>query len=179
LIHNSSDHYHGNIHGNLISYQKPRWILMDDNDEDEEIYPSPESMQNNPMYIKDWKSDIFQFAFVIYTFMVCKVPWVNLTLKEIALKIDKGDRPEWVGTITAIPPNFLQLINICWHQNPMVRPNCSKILNLLQEFAKSKAAPNIPMVSDVPYCREDSDSDDEEQNKNYQRYSLLPSSRRE
>jgi len=171
FLHNS-ERYHGNIHGDLIVYQEYRWLIMEDKNDEEEKYPAPECLKN--LSIKNWRSDIFQLGFIVFEFMVCTLPWANLTPKECALKIKSGYRPDWCGTVNHFPHDFLQLINQCWEEEPLKRPNCQAILTVLQDLAKAQGASIVPQVSNVPLNRDDSDSDDDGQEIGHQRFTLKP-----
>jgi len=156
LVHNSGN-YHGNIHGDIIIYRHPRWLLLpkqNDDDEDEE-YTAPEIQYSS-------KTDIFQFGFILYEFMVCEIPWQYMPKKLRALEIKRGNRPSFTGTLKNVPFPFMTLINECWHQVPTERPTCSKILSVLQEIALNPLASSIPIASSEPMNVPDSDSDNDE-----------------
>jgi len=81
------------------------------------------------------KADVFSFAMVAYEVVCRRVPFERLDPSSVAKLTRKGKRPDFKSEVTVaseVPPGLLDLIVMCWDQNPEDRPCFSDILRLLR-----------------------------------------------
>ncbi|KAF8406672.1 hypothetical protein HHK36_008762 [Tetracentron sinense] len=82
----------------------------------------------------DHKADVFSFGILLWVLLTRKVPYEYLTPLQAAVGVvQKGLRP-------TIPkhthPKLVELIERCWQQDPTMRPEFSKIIEILRQIAK-------------------------------------------
>ncbi|KAI4314699.1 hypothetical protein L6164_027583 [Bauhinia variegata] len=92
---------------------------------------APEVIEHKPY---DQKADVFSFGIVIWELLTGELPYSLLTPLQAAVGVvQKGLRP----TIPkSAHPRLSELLQRCWQQNPLERPNFSEILEILQLIAK-------------------------------------------
>lgn len=83
-------------------------------------------------------ADIFSFAMIMYETMTGLLPYQQFTSGfHITEALLKGERPIIPSHISQkIPPNFLNLIQSCWLQEPENRPSILFVSHLLASFKK-------------------------------------------
>eukprot|EP01089_Gocevia_fonbrunei_P009359 TRINITY_DN2163_c0_g1_i6.p1 TRINITY_DN2163_c0_g1~~TRINITY_DN2163_c0_g1_i6.p1 ORF type:complete len:488 (+),score=108.41 TRINITY_DN2163_c0_g1_i6:436-1899(+) len=81
-------------------------------------------------------TDVYAFGVVLYELASTKEPWEGLnSIIQIYNKVSAGERPSFEGC--TVDPEFKQLIDECWQQDPSGRPMMGKILDRLEAiFAK-------------------------------------------
>ncbi|GAB2291902.1 Serine/threonine-protein kinase sty46, variant 2 [Dionaea muscipula] len=92
---------------------------------------APEVIEHKPY---DHKADVFSFGIVVWELLTGKLPYDYLTPLQAAVGVvQKGLRP----TIPKnTPPKLAQLLERCWQQGPVMRPDFSEILEILQQIVK-------------------------------------------
>nr|XP_023888734.1 serine/threonine-protein kinase STY46-like [Quercus suber] len=88
----------------------------------------------------DHKADVFIFAIVLWELLTGKLPYEYLTPLQAAIGlVQKGLRP-------IIPkhthPKLAELLEKCWQQDPVLRPDFSEIIEILQQTAKELSSCN-------------------------------------
>ncbi|XP_039049150.1 serine/threonine-protein kinase STY46-like [Hibiscus syriacus] len=91
---------------------------------------APEVIEHKPY---DHKADVFSFGVVLWELLTGKLPYENLTPLQAAVGIvQKGLRPV-IPTHTH--PNFVELLESCWQQDPSRRPEFAEISKMLEDLA--------------------------------------------
>ncbi|XP_074329800.1 serine/threonine-protein kinase STY46-like isoform X2 [Apium graveolens] len=92
---------------------------------------APEVIEHKPY---DHKADIYSFGIVVWELLTGKLPYENITPVQAAVGVvQKGLRP-------TIPkhtlPKLADLLENCWQQDPVLRPDFTEIIRILQQIVK-------------------------------------------
>ncbi|PON64947.1 Phytochrome [Parasponia andersonii] len=95
---------------------------------------APEVLRNEP---SDEKSDVYSFGVILWELATEKIPWDNLNSMQVIgavgfinqrLEIPKDVDPQWVS-----------IIESCWHSDPAHRPTFQELLERLRELQRQYA----------------------------------------
>ncbi|KAF7829015.1 serine/threonine-protein kinase STY17 isoform X1 [Senna tora] len=92
---------------------------------------APEVIEHKPY---DQKADVFSFGIALWELLTGELPYSYLSPLQAAVGVvQKGLRPSIPNNAH---PRLSELLQRCWQQDPIERPNFSEILELLQQIAK-------------------------------------------
>jgi len=73
-------------------------------------------------------ADIFSFGMVTYEVTCRLVPFEELGPSEVARALSRGQRPNFDEWPSQAPPVLKQLVEMCWAQDPRMRPESGQIV---------------------------------------------------
>jgi len=88
---------------------------------------SPPELLNNRLY--SFKSDVWAFGVVIYEIVTRKIPYEELNLEQVAIRVCNG-----TASLKKLPKEFPQLqklMDMCLQVNPRIRPDFLQICQTL------------------------------------------------
>ena len=74
------------------------------------------------------KSDVYSYGVVVWEIVSRKLPWENVTLKQLLVKVGKGKRP---SVPPGAPPLLASLMERCWVDNREERITFDDVLDEL------------------------------------------------
>lgn len=83
------------------------------------------------------KADVFSFAMVAYEVVCRHVPFERLDPQTVSRMTRAGERPALIDPPKDVPDGVLDLISMCWDQQPQARPSFSQIVHLVQTIEES------------------------------------------
>jgi len=93
------------------------------------IYMAPEVLAKNPY---DTKCDVFSFGVMLWVLYCQKEPYQQIEHSwEVARFVLEGNREKIPKDC---PPEFKELIELCWTQNPSQRPEFKEIVHRLEQM---------------------------------------------
>ena len=92
-------------------------------------YMAPEVVLNKPY---NEKVDVYSFAVIVWQMGTDETPYLGCTKAEyLAWVCKEGERPEFKKSW---PPEFNELLSICWHHDFVERPTFSYIMEELDKL---------------------------------------------
>ena len=89
----------------------------------------PSDASYRPLSI--WHSvDAFAFGVVLWQVLrLCGPPWKGLKLKEMWMRVQRGERPAITAAdVDSAPEGYVALMRELWHQDPVARPTVAEAL---------------------------------------------------
>ncbi|KAL3829328.1 hypothetical protein ACJIZ3_018130 [Penstemon smallii] len=95
---------------------------------------APEVLRNEP---SDEKADVYSYGVILWELVTHKIPWDSLNSMQVIgavgfmnqrLEIPKDVDPQWVS-----------IIESCWHIEPQIRPSFQEIMEKLKDMQKRYA----------------------------------------
>eukprot|EP00798_Chlamydomonas_sp_ICE-L_P017233 gene17233-23556_t len=91
------------------------------------------------------KCDVFSLAVILWEMVSLKHPWDGhpnmVIIYRVAVQIARNAMPD---ASRGIPPEFLDLIERCWVQEPSLRPTTTQVLESLESIARSHGVETAP-----------------------------------
>merc|ERR1711974_267070 len=83
------------------------------------------------------KADVFSFAMVAFEVVFRQVPFERLDAHQVARHTLAGIRPDMddASSDGAAPPEMLDVIRACWHQEADQRPSFVEVRQRIEEFS--------------------------------------------
>ena len=84
--------------------------------------------------------DVYSYAIVMLELITCRTPWEEESYVRVRSRVEAGDRPLVTGKEyqAAISRNggttMVELMHLCWEQNPQKRPTFTKIVRKLRKI---------------------------------------------
>ena len=112
------------------------------------FYMSPESFGSRVKGVtgaKKWLAkydksvDVYAYAIVLLELITCRTPWEEESYVRVKSKVEAGERPFVKGMEyqMAMSNNggrvMVELMHMCWEQNPKDRPSFTKVLRMLRK----------------------------------------------
>jgi serine/threonine protein kinase len=107
-------------------------------------YSAPELLRGSAA---NSKTDMYAFGIIMWELLTCKVPFEGVNaalLRDLIVK--EGLRPQVDDTQTSeFPPAFFDVMKLCWHTDPAMRPTAENVHQMLISIDPS-ARPSAPLV---------------------------------
>ncbi|XP_073515499.1 receptor-interacting serine/threonine-protein kinase 2-like isoform X2 [Phyllobates terribilis] len=119
-------------------------------------YLSPQRLQKHEPTTED---DVYSLGIILHEALSRKQPFLKNNPLKLVTEITRGIRPQpniedviKEGSLQhGQCVNLSQLMNLCWHQNPMMRPTAavcaSRLNNVLQNFSKEEIQHGIDTLN--------------------------------
>ncbi|KAL0966181.1 hypothetical protein UPYG_G00291980 [Umbra pygmaea] len=90
------------------------------------------------------KSDVYSFAIVVWVILTCREPYENARSEtQLCQCVCKGDRPDEDLIPEDTPPEIIDLMKKCWHQDPQQRPTFEGCYNFFLPVYRQKLEPDV------------------------------------
>jgi hypothetical protein len=83
-------------------------------------------------YIRDKKSDIYSLGVLLWEITSGYPPFPEIQMQTLGFKIAMGLRE---NPIDGTPPNYVNLYQKCWDDDPSLRPTIGDVFNALKKFS--------------------------------------------
>lgn len=81
------------------------------------------------------QADIYALAIVLWELATLDRPWSGKQpLQLIRLVRKEAQRPTWPKVLRGLPQGYVQLVEQCWHQDPLQRPTVEQVAEKLQQM---------------------------------------------
>ena len=83
------------------------------------------------------KSDVYSYGIIIWELYSEKKPFANIKNDDIKLAVTDGQRPDENMLSSDTPPEIIELMKQCWHQQPSKRPDMKLVADKLEDLLSS------------------------------------------
>jgi serine/threonine protein kinase len=90
-------------------------------------------------------SDVYSFGMITWELFTRQIPFPNMNPHQAALAVINEDKRPDIPAF--VPPNFVKLIQDCWHRDPKKRPAFPAILERLKKL-KEEGLPRLELSLD-------------------------------
>ena len=91
-------------------------------------YMAPESLRSNES-MSSHSTDVFMTGYLMWEIWTSKKPWSGVSAHEAMRLVLEGKREKIPAEV---PNQVVKMIERCWHENPLERPNLEHELNRLK-----------------------------------------------
>ncbi|KAL6193635.1 hypothetical protein ACLB2K_034719 [Fragaria x ananassa] len=95
---------------------------------------APEVLRNEP---SDEKSDVYSYGVILWELVTEKIPWDNLNSMQVIGAV--GFMNQRLEIPKDIDPQWISLIESCWHSDPALRPTFQELLEKLRDLQRQYA----------------------------------------
>ncbi|KAG7589311.1 PAS fold [Arabidopsis suecica] len=92
---------------------------------------APEVLRNEAA---DEKSDVYSFGVVLWELVTEKIPWENLNAMQVIGAV--GFMNQRLEVPKDIDPQWISLMESCWHSEPQCRPSFQELMDKLRELQR-------------------------------------------
>ncbi len=102
------------------------------------------------------KADVYSFALVMWELVTNKLPFEDLDQMGLLWKVGvQGERPNLPAPDSRCPSELIELIKMCWNQDPTKRPQFEEIIKAFEvlenKFIPTKTEPQTtPIFQEQP-----------------------------
>eukprot|EP00850_Spirogloea_muscicola_P008436 SM000045S16181 [mRNA] locus=s45:160021:162079:+ [translate_table: standard] len=95
-------------------------------------YMAPEILDGKPY---NRQADVYSYGICLWEVYCCKMPFPELSLKEMAAVVNQGMRP---NIPSCCPKQLAQIMSRCWDASPTKRPEMDEVVRLLEAIDPAK-----------------------------------------
>ncbi|XP_010511759.1 PREDICTED: serine/threonine-protein kinase pakF-like [Camelina sativa] len=95
---------------------------------------APEVLRNEAA---DEKSDVYSFGVVLWELVTEKIPWENLNAMQVIGAV--GFMNQRLEVPKDVDPQWISLMESCWHSEPQCRPSFQELMDKLRELQRKYA----------------------------------------
>ncbi|OVA02507.1 PAS domain [Macleaya cordata] len=92
---------------------------------------APEVLRNEP---SDEKSDVYSYGVILWELATQKIPWDNLNSMQVIGAV--GFMNQRIEIPKDLDPQWVSLIESCWHREPKCRPTFQELLEKLKDLLR-------------------------------------------
>ncbi|KAJ0253063.1 Uncharacterized protein HA466_0121570 [Hirschfeldia incana] len=92
---------------------------------------APEVLRNEAA---DEKSDVYSFGVVLWELVTEKIPWENLNAMQVIGAV--GFMNQRLEVPKDVDPQWISLMESCWHSEPQCRPTFQQVMEKLRELQR-------------------------------------------
>ncbi|KAL6519767.1 hypothetical protein OROMI_032661 [Orobanche minor] len=95
---------------------------------------APEVLRNEP---SDEKADVYSFGVILWELVTQKIPWESLNSVQVIGAV--GFMNQRLDMPKDIDPQWVSIIDSCWHSEPQCRPSFQELVEKLKELQRKYA----------------------------------------
>lgn len=95
---------------------------------------APEVLRNEP---SDEKADIYSYGVILWELATEKIPWDNLNSMQVIGAV--GFMDQRLDIPKDVDPQWIAIIESCWHSDPKCRPTFQELVERLKEMQRQYA----------------------------------------
>eukprot|EP01113_Clastostelium_recurvatum_P010908 TRINITY_DN1547_c3_g1_i3.p1 TRINITY_DN1547_c3_g1~~TRINITY_DN1547_c3_g1_i3.p1 ORF type:complete len:573 (+),score=96.79 TRINITY_DN1547_c3_g1_i3:22-1719(+) len=109
----------------------------------------------------DNKTDVWSFGITLWEILnFGREPYSGMSNKEAVKWVAEGNRLQLPSDL---PTPVAEMMKLCWHNNPVMRPSFTDIISVLSEFTACPSVASTPRLTPLsPYTHSLSRDDDED-----------------
>ena len=86
------------------------------------------------------KVDVYSFGVLMYEVLTNKVPWEDLSDREVTIKTVNGERPKISSKdeVGIVPDGYMELMESCWSESENQRPSMKTVLKKVGKLCTTR-----------------------------------------